>query len=138
MEAYHNGVKVFSLDLVDGIMIGRYYAEYVDIEIAKIAFNVGVEVTNGKKFPSIADISRVKEYTMEARQFLAKKEAYNSLLAGALIVKSVYQRIGGNLYLMFSKQPIPTRLFTSEAEAIEWLKQFKPKEQVNASDYLEA
>jgi hypothetical protein len=116
---------IFTIELVDGIMIGRYHAEYVDLEIAKEAFETGVRMTKGKKHPSIADISRVIKFTQEAREFLARKEAYDSVIAGVLIVKSIYQKVGGNLYLLFSKQPIPTKLFTYEKNAIEWLQQFK-------------
>jgi hypothetical protein len=33
-------------------------------------------------------------------------------------------RVIGNFFIGFSRTNIPTRLFTSEAEAIDWLKTF--------------
>ena len=43
-------------------------------------------------------------------------------LAQAIIVDSPVSRLIGSFFLGLNKPPFPTKLFTSEADAVEWLK----------------
>lgn len=73
--------------------------------------------------PQLVDISRIKSADRGARTFSASDGA--ATLAVALIVGSPVSRVIGNFYLGLNSPKYPLRLFTSEREAIEWLKGFQ-------------
>jgi hypothetical protein len=58
----------------------------------------------------------------EARLFFAGEETAKVESAAALIIDSLLSRAIGNFFMGLNKPIIPTRLFTSEAEALAWLK----------------
>lgn len=74
---------------------------------------------------SIANISALKNPSKEARDYLGTPEVVALLKANAIVANSTLPKIIGNLYLMFSKPNIPTKIFTDEAAALAWLQQFK-------------
>lgn len=79
----------------------------------------------GKKTPILNDIRGAKTMvSREARIFAASEEACEITSAAALLVGSPVSRVIGNFFLGINRPPYPTRLFTSEAEAIKWLKGF--------------
>ena len=82
------------------------------------------KVSNGMRCPLYMDISRCKSVTRDARAHYAKGDAGNRLTACALLVGSYVSKIIGNFFLSISKPIYPTRLFTNEAESIEWLRGF--------------
>ena len=53
--------------------------------------------------------------------FSASKEGLRYTIADAIVVKSLSQKILANFYLKFNKPAKPTKIFTSEPEAIAWL-----------------
>lgn len=47
----------------------------------------------------------------------------------ALITSSAFSGLLGNMFLTFSRQPLPVKLFTNEKEAREWInRHLKPDE----------
>ncbi|HLP14185.1 MAG TPA: hypothetical protein VK177_19800 [Flavobacteriales bacterium] len=63
--------------------------------------------------------------TSEARATSASKEVNRNAIAKAIVTKSLPQRLIGNLFIKFNKPPAPTKLFSIEKDAIEWLKMMK-------------
>jgi hypothetical protein len=61
-------------------------------------------------------------FSKEAREYTASGEVSAILKADALVIKGLALRIIGNGYLKINKPNRPTRLFNSEAEAVNWLK----------------
>jgi hypothetical protein len=45
--------------------------------------------------------------------------------ADAFVIHSLPQKILGNFFLKFKQPSIPTKFFSSEKSAIEWLKQYQ-------------
>jgi hypothetical protein len=43
-----------------------------------------------------------------------------------IIVKSIFTRAMAELFMRFHKPPYPTRVFTDERAALDWLAQFVP------------
>ena len=80
-------------------------------------------VKNGKK-PLLADMSQIKSVSREARECYSRKESEEFTSAMALIAKSAVSKVIGNFFLGLNKPPYPIKLFTSEKEAIDWLKEF--------------
>jgi hypothetical protein len=59
----------------------------------------------------------------EARAFAAQSKNDNSI-ASAMIITSTANKLIGNFYINVNKPNIPTRIFSSEEKAIEWLSGF--------------
>jgi hypothetical protein len=96
----------------------------VMLEDAKEISNSNAEVAEGKKIVGLVDARNVKSATREARKFAARDETKTSRAAIAILVGSPLSRVIGNFFISIDKPPYPTRPFTSETEAIEWLKGF--------------
>jgi len=78
----------------------------------------------GKRHPVLVDLTNCKALRREARAYYAGEEAANPGLAVVLLIGSPLARVIGNFYMEFHKPVFPVRLFTSEAQAITWLKGF--------------
>ena len=83
-----------------------------------------VKLSGGIRRPTLVDIRGAKSITREGRQYYRGEELTKVQSVLALLVGSPVSRILGNFFLGLNKMPHPARLFTSEAEAIKWLKGF--------------
>jgi hypothetical protein len=72
--------------------------------------------------PFLMDIRGARALTREARAFYASQEAAELFSATALLVDSPLSRAIGNFFLGLNRPMMPTRLFTTEAEALAWLR----------------
>lgn len=80
---------------------------------------------NGSGVISLSDIRQLKKNpSKEVRDYFASDEVAKLHKATAILVNSGFTKALGNLYLKFSKPKYPTRLFTDEEKATEWLKSF--------------
>jgi hypothetical protein len=79
---------------------------------------------NGKPRPVLVDMTNVKSMTREARLYFAGPETAAVQAAAALVIKSPLTRALGNFFMGLNKPLIPTRLFTSETDAVAWLRTF--------------
>ncbi len=82
------------------------------------------KLSKGEKHPVFIDLRKCKSITSEARAHYARKEAAEEANAIALFIGSPVSKVIGNFFLGLNKPLCPTRLFTSEAEALGWLKGF--------------
>jgi hypothetical protein len=81
-------------------------------------------LSGGKKVPIMVDITESKGVSREARAYLAGEETAKYQSACALIVGSPFSRLLGNFFLGLNKTKFPTRLFTEERSAREWLQTY--------------
>jgi len=58
------------------------------------------------------------------REYLASNARYAHKTAEAFVVQNLGQRIIANFYLRISRPPCPTEVFTTEEEAINWVKMY--------------
>jgi len=79
------------------------------------------EIRNGNVYPLLGDIRGAKSITREARQYAEKSIVAT---ASAILVGSPVSKVLGNFVIRIHKSKIPVKLFTSEDEAINWLKGF--------------
>lgn len=79
---------------------------------------------DGRKRPCLVDLRQLKSMSREARAYYAGDETAQVEAAAALLVASLVSKIIGNFFMGINKPVIPTRLFTSEAQAVEWLRSF--------------
>src|SRR4051812_492651 len=80
---------------------------------------------DGKPLPFLMDIRRVRSLSRDARAYFATREAAEVFAATALLISSPLSRAVGNFFLGLNKPSMPTRLFTSEADALAWLEQYR-------------
>jgi hypothetical protein len=94
----------------------------VTLEDAKETMAAYLKINNGKSRPLFIDTKTMKSLARGARHYYASEEAANVASAVAIIVGTPVSRVLGNFYLGLSNPLLPTRLFSSEDEALEWLK----------------
>ncbi|MEW5988167.1 MAG: hypothetical protein AB1791_16180 [Chloroflexota bacterium] len=81
-----------------------------------------IEVGGGRARPLLVDIRQITHVEREARQ--QYHELDGLLRAAAFVVGSPVSWVIGSFFLTLNKLPYPTRLFSSEAEAMAWLAGF--------------
>lgn len=74
------------------------------------------------KRPALIDLASISSVNRDARAYFASQETAKIHTAVALVINSTIDRVIANFFMGFNKPPYPTRLFTSKAEAIKWLK----------------
>jgi hypothetical protein len=98
----------------------------IDIDAAKeIIRQIGAG-SGGARRPILVDFTSTPSISREARTYFAGPETAKVESAAALLVTSPLARALGNFFMGFNKGYIPVRLFTSEAEALAWLRGFLP------------
>ncbi len=109
------------------IIIGRFRAG-AEVTLADAQENVALclRMNGGRKRPLLVDLRVVKSQTAEARSYLAGPEGSEVCSAVALLIGSPLSRVLGNFFLGLNKPGVPTQLFTSEQEALTWLRSFLP------------
>jgi hypothetical protein len=94
----------------------------VTLENAKETMAAYLKVYKGKRRALLVDTKTMKSIAREARKYYAGPEAAKVASAVALIVATPVSRVLGNFYIGLSNPHLPSRLFSSEDEALEWLK----------------
>ncbi len=94
----------------------------VTLEDAKETMAAYLKLNQGKRRPLFIDTKTMKSMSRETRKFYAGAEAAKVASAAGIIVGTPVSRVLGNFYLGLSNPHLPSRLFTSDAEALEWLK----------------
>ena len=111
--------------LDEGGIIHEHFFLKTDFTIqdAKQSMAVGLELSEGTDFSWLVDITNLKSITKEAREFFGKIEN-SHMKATGLVTNSPVSKVFGNFFLRFNKPKLPVRLFSSEKQAIRWLKEF--------------
>ncbi len=79
-------------------------------------------LAGGRRLPMLLDTRASRGLDRDARLYYVRPEAARQLAALAMLIDSQIGRILGNFFMTVNKPPFPLRLFTSEADAILWLK----------------
>lgn len=125
-----SGTKLKETDYVklfieDGILYSYFkIIDTMDLNIAKITVQDRLALIGDKSYPCLFDITKIKQSTKEARDYMAN-EGNKLVLASAILVSSPVLRMMANFYIMVNKPQNPTRMFTDKKSALEWLAQFK-------------
>jgi hypothetical protein len=119
------GASVLSLRS-DGIMhISMKQNVTLNLKDAEDMVRTFGEMGDGKKFLLLFIASPDTSVNTEARYYASSPEANRFTIASAFVVKSIAQKLLGNAYVTFNKPITPTRIFTNEEEAQDWLYTFK-------------
>jgi hypothetical protein len=105
-----------------GVMRARFHeGADVSLEDARENLAATARLTAGHRALALIDLRPVRTQSPEARALFAGPEAAKVSQAVALLIGSPLSRVLGNFYLRFNRPETPTRLFSSEAEALGWL-----------------
>lgn len=80
-----------------------------------------LEMTAGKRVPTLVDLRAPASVTGKARAFFASQEGCAGTTRLALLTASNVTALAGNLFMRVNRPPVPTRLFTDEDQARAWL-----------------
>lgn len=117
----------------NSILIGIYRKDLtIDLQVAKQIVQDRLSFVNNEVYPALADARYVKLATKEARDYFATKDGTLWMPALAILVGNHLTVIMANLFMRFSKPLIPTKAFRTREQALKWLQQFIPKEQMAA------
>jgi hypothetical protein len=110
---------------LDGdIMCARYVKNLkMTLDVAKSCVGARLFFAKGKSYPLLVDMTGIKSVTADARKYMATV-GVTWVTAGALITGSSLSKTIGNIFLAIDKPAVPTRLFTDEEKARQWLEQF--------------
>ena len=93
------------------------------IQDAKQSMAVGLKLSEGADFSWLVDMTGMRSITKEAREYYGKLQI-SHLKAVGLVTNSPVSKVFGNFFLRFNKPTIAVRLFSSETQALNWLKGF--------------
>lgn len=109
----------------DGIMYIRITDEKEEtLESVKEMVEIMGKMVNYKPVPLLGHHLEFSLPGKENREYWASKESCPYSKADAFIIQTTAMKLISNFYMKFNKPARPTRMFTNEEEAIEWLKTF--------------
>lgn len=114
------------LEMIEGIVHGTYTKTPVTLEMAKEVVKNRLAFTDHKDTPIVISDTGVKKIDRDARQYLSSDEGVKGISAAALIIKGSFSAHLINFFMRIAafKPKMPARTFTSEEEAVKWLKQY--------------
>jgi len=95
-------------------------------EVAREIIKTRLSFCDGHAYPCLILDEGILEIQKSARDILSSSEGTSKLTASALVMGTAYGRIVGNFFIKLTRPSIPVKIFNSESQAIEWLKEFKP------------
>lgn len=108
----------------DGILFFTYKPNtHITLKAAQAIVKDRIRFQNEKEYPILCDMRQIKVVEKPARDYLAQEGSYLAK-AVALLVKEPYTEKLSDIFLQTSKPSVPTRQFTSQQKAIEFLSKY--------------
>lgn len=117
VELYIDEERILRVTVLEGAEI--------DIEEAKENFESARKLSEGKRMLKLVDAKAYFTMTKRARDFAASKETNEFNIARAIVTNSLANRLLINFFITFHKPQTPVKMFSSEEEALKWLRKFK-------------
>ncbi len=97
----------------------------IDIDESKLMQTKSLALTEGEKFVALIDARAKINVSKESREWGSTAEAQINMIAQAILVNTLANRIVGNFIIKFHKPIAKTALFTDEKSALTWLREQK-------------
>lgn len=88
-------------------------------------------LTNNDNYLVLVDGRVNLSVSREARSFASQIKTDEGRIAEAFIITSTANKLIGNFYINVNKPLVPTKIFSSEEKALEWLESFLYKTENN-------
>lgn len=109
----------------DGIVRKQFLPNADETEAdAKEAWDAIEKVSLGQKRPLLVNLTGLHSMDAGARAYYESDQAANVISAGAGLTSSAMSRVIGNFFLGFNRSRHPIKLFNSEPDALNWLKNY--------------
>ncbi len=92
-----------------------------DVETITSLMERCIDISKGERFCMLVDAKRFIKATPEARAHAAKAGYNRFIISRAIVTDSLPIKISANFFIRFNKPVVPTRVFTSEKVALDWL-----------------
>lgn len=115
----------------DGIMhVHIKISTSFEIENSREIIEARVKLAEGKRYPILyTTVYRFVTPSKEVKDYLSTSFQRNKLvIADGFVIGSFSQRLAAKVYLRLNKPSVPTAFFSSEEEAITWLRSFVKKD----------
>lgn len=127
-EIREEQLPIFRLTIFEGVEI-----ELEDVMEMAAAFR---KLSQGQKFAVLLDATNPFTLSSEARNMIASKELTSDRMAAAFVTRSLANKLVGNFFIKFNKPATPTKLFSDEASAMEWLREIVKKNKSSSLEHL--
>jgi len=94
----------------------------VKIDDMKEIIDAGYALVGQKKAPVLVDMREIRSSDRESREYTAGPEGEKVTTALAFLIKSKVGELIGNFFINFNNPRFPTKIFTAEDEALDWLR----------------
>jgi hypothetical protein len=109
----------------DGILqLTRKEVDEFNVDDVREADKNCAKISRNEKYVLLVISKSYVPISSEARLLAASKEMNKNTIAVAVLIDSIASKIVMNFYISFNKPVSPTKLFTSEDKAVEWLRTF--------------
>jgi hypothetical protein len=120
-----------------GVLYARPHAGiFLDVEEMKKMLESAVTFTEYNQYYAIIDTTNDSDSTKDAREYYSNNEFNKYRLADAFIVKSLPLRMVINFFIRMNKPKVPTKMFTTKEQAIDWISELKEKAMKNKNTLL--
>jgi hypothetical protein len=128
MEGKKFSTPLANVEVKNGIVCSTFLP--IEITVEQMQTHVRTmkqELQEMKSFLALIDISQANKSinNKPIREVLNDKELDDMVAAMALVANSIFVRMAGNLFFRFSKRVKPISFFSTEAEALKWLEQYR-------------
>lgn len=110
----------------DGILrIKVIEGAHIDLESIKEDGLVNMQLTNNKRSLALYDSRAFFTIEPDAREYLRSGIIDPTRIATAVLTDRLATKILVNFFIRFNKPQTPMKMFTSEKQALKWLKEFR-------------
>jgi hypothetical protein len=115
------------IKLENGILFCKYEERLLlTLELAKKMLADRLMYQKEINYPVIILLNGLKAADKETRKYTAI-EGIKGITMGAFVVKNTIEKIIYNFFFSIEKPVIPTKAFTNEEDAIEWIRETRSK-----------
>lgn len=114
------------ISLLKGNIVKMQFKQDIEAGIEDIKQNheAAREISKSKKHLVLLDVRGFMTGSDKAKAFCASQNPVTYRIAVAVLVDSLAVRIRCNSFIKFNKPKVPTRMFSHEKQAIDWLQGF--------------
>ncbi|MFT6167098.1 MAG: hypothetical protein ACJAV5_001796 [Vicingaceae bacterium] len=120
-------IDFYSNPSSDTLIVRFKESTVVSADMAKESLDLILNYKKDHTTYGITDLSaKFLDFTTEAKNYYRKHMDKDGVALNAVVVKDIALKIIANTYARFDRPQIPTRVFTSLAEAAQWIEDAKP------------
>jgi hypothetical protein len=119
-------ICTFELD-ARGLVVARVeHGMDMSLDDAREAVQTTFALAGNRRLPVLVDLRGIRSQSREARDYLSSEVMAPMFAAVALLIASPVSQVVGNFFMRLRHQPLPTRLFLDEQQAVRWLLEGQP------------